>query len=72
MWRRDGKELYYHTPDRRVMAVDVVLDPIPEFGNPRLLFQIPGGNDVGRWIASAVWVIVEKSSRPLRGGTMGP
>ena len=53
MWRRDGKELYYHTVNRRVMAVDVVLDPIPEFSNPRMLFEIPGGNTVGRWIVSA-------------------
>ncbi len=52
MWRRDGKELYYHT-DRKVMAVDVVLDPIPEFSSPRRLFDIPGGNPVGRWIVSA-------------------
>lgn len=39
-WRGDGRELFYLTPDRRIMAVDV--SPTPSFavGAPRLLFRV--------------------------------
>ena len=39
VWRRDGRELFYLTADRKLMAVDVKM--VPEFapGAPRVLFQ---------------------------------
>jgi Tol biopolymer transport system component len=38
-WRRDGKELFYMTLDRKLMAVDVTTGPELEFGSPKELFQ---------------------------------
>jgi len=38
-WRRDGKELYFIAPDRKVMAVDVKLGQTFEMGTPKPLFQ---------------------------------
>jgi eukaryotic-like serine/threonine-protein kinase len=51
-WRRDGKELYYLSPDLKLMAVPVtrVGDNLT-FGKPEALFQGPfqvTGNGVGR------------------------
>jgi serine/threonine protein kinase len=42
-WRRDGRELYYLSDDRKLMAVDVATGP--SFGVPRSLFQthVPAG-----------------------------
>ena len=42
VWRQDGKELYYLTPDWEVMAVDVTTTPAFQAGTPRLLFKLPG------------------------------
>ena len=53
MWRGDGREFFYHTVDRKVMAVDVAVDPIPEFGSPSMLFEVPGDNALNRWIVSS-------------------
>ena len=40
-WRADGKELYYHGPDRWLMAVTIDLSkPTPEIGSPRPLVQL--------------------------------
>jgi len=38
-WRRDGKELYFIAPDRKLMAVDVKLGATFEMGTPKPLFQ---------------------------------
>ncbi|MEP6707321.1 MAG: hypothetical protein ABJC05_07365, partial [Pyrinomonadaceae bacterium] len=39
-WRRDGKEIFYIAPDRKLMAVDVKTEAsIFEAGVPRVLFQ---------------------------------
>ena len=38
-WRSDGKELFYITPDRKLMAVDVNPQQSFEVGAPKLLFQ---------------------------------
>jgi Tol biopolymer transport system component len=38
-WRRDGKELFYISPDSQMMAVDVTIRPVFESGNPHPLFQ---------------------------------
>jgi hypothetical protein len=40
-WRADGRELYYYSPDRKVMAVEVNGDgPTFKFGVARPLFDI--------------------------------
>ena len=42
MWRRDGKELYFATPDGHVMAVPVALRGVSlEAGAPQALFASP-------------------------------
>ena len=38
-WRRDGKELYFIAPDRKLMAVEVKLGATFEMGTPAPLFQ---------------------------------
>jgi Tol biopolymer transport system component len=38
-WRRDGKELYYISPDLKMMAVDVTPGDRLTFGQPKELFQ---------------------------------
>ena len=38
-WRGDGHELFYISPDRKVMAVDIRTEPQFEAGTPRALFQ---------------------------------
>jgi hypothetical protein len=38
-WRRDGKELFYLAPDRKLMAVAVKTGAIFEAESPRALFQ---------------------------------
>ncbi len=38
-WRRDGKELFYIAPDRKLMAVDVKLGSTFETSAPKTLFQ---------------------------------
>jgi len=40
-WRRDGKELFYSSPDGKLMAVDVTESPIFKASAPRALFQVP-------------------------------
>ena len=39
-WRKDGKELYFTTRDREVMAVDVTPGPKVQIGAPHLLFKL--------------------------------
>ncbi len=39
-WRQDGKEMYFLTRDRDVMAVDVTSTPVFKGGTPRALFRI--------------------------------
>ena len=42
MWRRDGKELFYLTPDEKLMAVEVnTTSATFQAGIPKLLFQAP-------------------------------
>jgi eukaryotic-like serine/threonine-protein kinase len=40
-WSADGKELFYVTPDGKVMSVAVTLSPTFQAGTPKLLFQAP-------------------------------
>jgi Tol biopolymer transport system component len=48
-WRRDGKELYFISPDKKVMAVAVKLGASFEAGVPKVLFtsRIVEGNSIG-------------------------
>jgi hypothetical protein len=47
LWKKDGKELFYLTPNTKLMAVDVKSGASLETSNPRLLFQTPiEGNPV--------------------------
>ncbi len=41
-WRRDGRELFYVTPDQKMMAVEVKTGVGFQWGIPRALFQIAG------------------------------
>jgi len=38
-WRRDGKELFYISPDSQMMAADVITRPVFQSGEPHALFQ---------------------------------
>jgi len=40
-WRADGKELFYVSPDRKLMAVDTKTGPSFEAGAPHVLFESP-------------------------------
>jgi len=51
VWRRDGKELFYQAPDRKVMAVEVTTKPALQVGSPKLLFQVPDAESI--WDVSA-------------------
>jgi Tol biopolymer transport system component len=50
VWRQDGKEMYFTTRDREVMAVDITSTPSIKAGTPRTLFKISdplaGGGDI--------------------------
>jgi Tol biopolymer transport system component len=58
-WSRDGRELFYLTPDQRVVAVPIQTKPTMTIGRPATLFTLPAGtswNDVdvapdGRFLA---------------------
>ena len=39
LWRKDGRELFYVTPDGRLMSVDVKCGPRLETGVPKVLFK---------------------------------
>jgi eukaryotic-like serine/threonine-protein kinase len=41
-WRRDGKELFFLSPDRQIMAVSVKPEAGMEAGPPAALFRLPG------------------------------
>ena len=41
VWRRDGKELFYSTPDGKLMSVDVATTSMFQPGIPTLLFDSP-------------------------------
>ena len=40
-WRRDGKALFFVTPDRRLMSVSFEGPDTPRLGIPRALFELP-------------------------------
>lgn len=44
-WRRDGRELFYLSPDRSLMSVDIKLGTSPAVSRPRVLFRAPTAGD---------------------------
>ncbi|MGA9885157.1 MAG: protein kinase [Candidatus Acidiferrales bacterium] len=44
-WSADGKELYYLTPEGKLMEVDVTTSPTFQAGTPKLIFQAPNQPD---------------------------
>jgi eukaryotic-like serine/threonine-protein kinase len=50
-WSPDGKELYYLTPDGKVMIVPVSTRPTFQAGAPKFLFQVQPGRIVGGYTA---------------------
>jgi eukaryotic-like serine/threonine-protein kinase len=43
LWRHDGKELFYLSPDGMAMAVDVNTSGVFQAGVPKALFKVPAG-----------------------------
>jgi len=66
-WRRDGKELFYSSPDGKLIAVDVTEGPIFKAGAPKTLFQLPvaqiGHNEGGVQVLG--WDIAPDGKRLL-------
>jgi serine/threonine protein kinase/Tol biopolymer transport system component len=65
-WRRDGRELYFISPDRKLMAAAIDAAGLP--GPPRVLFDVPRWIDFdvardGRFIAVVTQVVA--SEQPL-------
>ena len=60
-WRRDGKELFYIAPDRKLMAVDVKLGATFETSAPKTLFQ----TQVVRYDAPNRYVVTGDAQRFL-------
>ncbi len=54
-WRKDGKELFFHAPDRKLMAVEVKAGARFQAGVPRPLFQtrIQQSASIGRYAVTA-------------------
>ena len=46
-WRRDGKELFFVAPDRRIFAASASGNKDLEFGNPSPLFRLPAASRFG-------------------------
>ena len=46
-WRRDGKELFFVAPDRRIFAVSANGSKDLEFGTPSPLFRLPAASRIG-------------------------
>ena len=56
LWRADGRELFFLSPGREMMAVDIEMGPVPVIGQPHRLFAatvLPSTNQRNRyWIAA--------------------
>jgi eukaryotic-like serine/threonine-protein kinase len=52
-WRREGKELFYLSSDRNVMAVKVSTSGSFQADVPQALFKLPAGVGVGAWDVSS-------------------
>lgn len=62
-WRRDGRELYYLAPDRKLMAVTIASSPSGvEVSIPRALFDAP---EVWPFIGRAQYAVLDNGQRFL-------
>ena len=63
-WRRDGKELFFFSADRRLMSADVITTPTFQSGAVRTLFQVPvfGG---GAALSNHYWDVSADGQRFL-------
>jgi eukaryotic-like serine/threonine-protein kinase len=66
-WRRDGKELFYFSPDGKLMAADVTQGPTFKASVPRILFQVPVTQIARSAVASQVfgWDVAPDGKRFL-------
>jgi hypothetical protein len=46
VWRKDGKEIFYLSPDGKMMAVPLAIQPQIQVGKPKPLFDIHGVSDM--------------------------
>jgi len=72
-WRRDGKELFYMAPDRKLMAVDIKIGSMLEISAPKALFQ----TQVIRYEAPNRYVVTGDGQRflvnsPVEAGSQTP
>jgi Tol biopolymer transport system component len=75
VWRKDGKEIFYLTPERKLMAVEVNLGAPPRFGTPKPLFQTNITRDRGAFTGQAYSVtddgkrllVLDNVNDPVRG-----
>ena len=51
-WRSDGKELFFNTLERKLMSVDIRPGNAFDASPPKMLFEIPGEINNGRFIAT--------------------
>jgi dipeptidyl aminopeptidase/acylaminoacyl peptidase len=70
-WRRDGRELFYETRDRTIMAVEVLGTTTFQAGVPKPLFDIPGSGQIrtrpGNYAVSRDgqrFLVIERPERP--------
>jgi hypothetical protein len=62
-WRKDGRELYYLAPDRKLMAVTMASSPSGvEVSIPRALFEAP---EVQPFIGRAQYAVLDNGQRFL-------
>jgi len=68
-WRRDGKELFYFSPDGKLMVADVTEGPTFKASVPRTLFQVPVAQIAHNAVASQVfgWDVAPDGKRFLIG-----
>jgi Tol biopolymer transport system component len=66
-WRRDGKELFYFSPDGKLMAAEVTEGPTFKASVPRVLFQVPVAQIAHNAVASQVfgWDVAPDGKRFL-------
>jgi hypothetical protein len=51
-WRSDGKELFFNASNEKIMSVDVKKAATFEASPPRVVLQVPGLTNNGRFVAS--------------------
>jgi len=72
-WRGDGKELFFHSPDDQIMAVDIRPGPAPAPSVPRAVFRLPAGVNNGRFVVTPDgqrFLVPLEVQKPKPGETM--